>query len=160
MLKKCISLSVAIMFFVVASISQVMMCPVMSMEGNQNNDMALSEATSSAKRLGKSVLEGERGQKDRRYAQGAADYAQGLMYYSERAEYSEAFEFFKRAASFNHPRAMFYVGLYHEFGLGVVERSLDEAAQWYTKALSGPEVCHEAVPGLKRVIQKKEGKIW
>ena len=96
----------------------------------------------------------------RRYAEASADYAKGLMLYSERAEYSEAFEFFKRAASVNHPRAMFYVGLYHEFGLGVVERSFDEAAQWYTKALLGPEVCEEALPGLKRVIQKKEERIW
>lgn len=84
-------------------------------------------------------------------------YRQGYRYHKSRTAYDKAFACFSKAAmEYNHPKAQFYMGVYYEFGLGVVEKSLDEAAMWYTKAVSGSEVSEPAYPGLKRVIQKKK----
>jgi TPR repeat protein len=84
-------------------------------------------------------------------------YNQGYRYYKSKTAYKEAFECFSKAArEYNQPKAMLYVGAYYEFGLGVVDKSLDEAAEWYTKALMGGEACEEALPNLRRVIQKKK----
>lgn len=83
-------------------------------------------------------------------------YNQGHKYFKSRTAYKEAFEFFSKAEKEYHlPKAQFYMGVYYEFGLGGVEKSLDEAAKWYTKALAGDEGCEEALPSLRRVIQKK-----
>lgn len=84
----------------------------------------------------------------------AESYKDGLKHFKAKDDWKKTFECFQRAANANHPASQFYVGMLYELGLGI-EQSLDEAAKWYTKALAGPEACEEALPSLRRVIQKK-----
>ena len=89
-------------------------------------------------------------------------YEQGCALYATTFADDAAFALFERAATiYGQASAMCYLGIYHEFGLGSVERSLSLAATWYTKALTTNASCVAARAGLRRVINKQAaGGSW
>ena len=69
-----------------------------------------------------------------------APWLLGRMYYDMRvtwepgSEFERGLEYFMTAADRGSARGMFYVGVMHEYGLGMEARDPFEASKWYKKA--------------------------
>jgi hypothetical protein len=78
-----------------------------------------------------------------------AQHHLGRMYYQGGRGQDEALRWFKRAAERGYAHAQWWVGLFHEYGLGVLPPVRTEAIAWYRRAAAGGDI--EAPLSLQRL---------
>lgn len=74
-------------------------------------------------------------------------YALGLRYFDE-GRFEKAFISFTEAASEDHAKSQYQLGVLFEFGLGV-KKSASQASSWYSKCLTNDKGNQAAITRLK-----------